>query len=445
MTRVLWATTVAAATMLMTLGPLDGATRPNIIVILADDLGPGDVGVYGGTLVPTPRIDRLAAEGTRFTQYYSASPICSPSRAAFITGQYPARWRITSFLQTRKGNAGAEMADYLDPRAPSLPRVLKAAGYATAHIGKWHLGGGRDVVDPPKFAAYGYDEGVGTYESPEPHPDITATNWIWSDKDRVKRWDRTAFFVDRTLDFLDRHTGTPAFVNLWLDDPHTPWVPNAVSDRKDTPENLAPVLAEMDRQVGRLLDGLKARGLEDDTIVIFVSDNGALPTFDGRRSAPYRGHKLALYEGGIRLPFIIRWPGHVVAGRVDSRSVLMAQDLFPTLSAVASATLPPDTRFDGRNVLQAWRGDSLPSRGPMFWEYGRNDEFFKYGPDRSPSLAVRRGDWKLLINPDGSRPELYDLAADPKESRNRATDEPGVVKAMTDLVMTWRASWPGQR
>lgn len=445
MTRVLWATTVAAATMLMTLGPLDGATRPNIIVILADDLGPGDVGVYGGTLVPTPRIDRLAAEGTRFTQYYSASPICSPSRAAFITGQYPARWRITSFLQTRKGNAGAEMADYLDPRAPSLPRVLKAAGYATAHIGKWHLGGGRDVVDPPKFAAYGYDEGVGTYESPEPHPDITATNWIWSDKDRVKRWDRTAFFVDRTLDFLDRHTGTPAFVNLWLDDPHTPWVPNAVSDRKDTPENLAPVLAEMDRQVGRLLDGLKARGLEDDTIVIFVSDNGALPTFDGRRSAPYRGHKLALYEGGIRLPFIIRWPAHVAAGRVDSRSVLMAQDLFPTLSAVASATLPPDTRFDGRNVLQAWRGDSLPSRGPMFWEYGRNDEFFKYGPDRSPSLAVRRGDWKLLINPDGSRPELYDLAADPKESRNRATDEPGVVKAMTDLVMTWRASWPGQR
>lgn len=445
MTRVLWATTVAAATMLMTLGPLDGATRPNIIVILADDLGPGDVGVYGGTLVPTPRIDRLAAEGTRFTQYYSASPICSPSRAAFITGQYPARWRITSFLQTRKGNAGAEMADYLDPRAPSLPRVLKAAGYATAHIGKWHLGGGRDVVDPPKFAAYGYDEGVGTYESPEPHPDITATNWIWSDKDRVKRWDRTAFFVDRTLDFLDRHTGTPAFVNLWLDDPHTPWVPNAVSDRKDTPENLAPVLAEMDRQVGRLLDGLKTRGLENDTIVIFVSDNGALPTFDGRRSAPYRGHKLALYEGGIRLPFIIRWPAHVAAGRVDSRSVLMAQDLFPTLSAVASATLPPDTRFDGRNVLQAWRGDSLPSRGPMFWEYGRNDEFFKYGPDRSPSLAVRRGDWKLLINPDGSRPELYDLAADPKESRNRATDEPGVVKAMTDLVMTWRASWPGQR
>ncbi|AMY10700.1 Arylsulfatase [Luteitalea pratensis] len=441
----LWATAVCAATVLMAVASPGGATKPNIIVILADDLGPGDVGVYGGTLVPTPRLDALAAEGTRFTQYYSASPICSPSRAALITGQHPARWRITSFLQTRQGNAGAEMADSLDPRAPSLPRALKAAGYATAHIGKWHLGGGRDVTAPPKFAAYGYDEGVGTYESPEPHPDITSTNWIWADQDAVKRWERSAFFVDRTLDFLDRHQGTPAFVNLWLDDPHTPWVPDASSDRKETPANLKPVLAEMDRQIGRLLDGLKARGLENDTLVIFASDNGALPTFDGQRSAPYRGHKLALYEGGIRMPFIVRWPGHVPAGRVDSRSVLIAQDLFPTLSAVAGAALPRDARLDGRNVLQAWRGRPLPSHGPLFWEYGRNDEFFKFGPDRSPSLAVRRGDWKLLINPDGSRAELYDLATDPKESSNRAADKPDVVTALTDLVMAWRASWPGGR
>src|SRR5215218_1213056 len=208
-------------------------SRPHVVFVLADDLGPGDLGCYGGTLTRTPRIDQLAKEGTRFTQYYSASPICSPSRAALVTGMFPARWRITSFLQTRAGNRGCEQADYLDPKAPSLPRQLKQAGYATAHFGKWHLGGGRDVVDPPGFAAYGYDEHAGTWEGPEPHPDITATDWIWSPKDRVKRWDRTAFFVDKTLDFLSRHRDQPCFVNLWPDDVHTPWGPDEVSDTKD--------------------------------------------------------------------------------------------------------------------------------------------------------------------------------------------------------------------
>ena len=148
---------------------------------------------------------------------------------------------------------------------------MKAAGYATAHIGKWHLGGGRDVQNAPKFAAYGYDEGVGTYESPEPHPDITGTNWIWSAHDQVKRWDRTAFFVDKTLDFLRRKKeAQPCFVNLWLDDPHTPWVPGSDARRGDTLPNLRKVLSENDRQIGRLLQGLRELGLEKNTLVIFI-------------------------------------------------------------------------------------------------------------------------------------------------------------------------------
>jgi hypothetical protein len=166
--------------------PIFAAARPNIIFILADDLGCGDLSCYGGE-TPTPYLDRLAREGTRFTQAYSAAPICSPSRAGLITGQHPARWRITSFLQTRKGNRACEQDDFLDPAAPSLPRTLKAAGYRTAHIGKWHLGGGRDVTNAPPFSAYGYDAAFGTYEGPEPHPEITATNWIWSPHDPVKR------------------------------------------------------------------------------------------------------------------------------------------------------------------------------------------------------------------------------------------------------------------
>ncbi len=416
--------------------------RPNIVLILTDDMGVGDLGVYGGRQVPTPNIDRLAAEGTRFTQYYSASPICSPSRCGIITGMYPARWRITSFLQTRKGNAACEMADFLDPAAPSLPRALKAGGYATAHFGKWHLGGGRDVHNAPKFAAYGYDENAGTYESPEPHPDLTATNWIWSDKDRVKRWNRTAFFVDKTLDFLERHRDTPCFVNLWPDDVHTPWVPDEVSDRKDLPKNLRPVLAEYDRQMGRLLDGLKARGLEENTIVIFTSDNGALPTFDGERSGIYRGHKLALWEGGIRMPFIVRWPGHVPAGRADETSVLSAVDLFPTLCAIAGARLPEGHAFDGFNVEAVWFGNPWERATPLYWEYGRNNASFKFGPDPSPNLAVREGNWKLLRNADGSQVQLYDVVGDPGETINLAARYPERVSDLERKLMAWRATWP---
>jgi arylsulfatase A-like enzyme len=434
---------------LVALGPrltaASGAARPNVILVLADDMGIGDLGCYGGKQAPTPRIDKLASEGTRFTQYYSASPICSPSRCGIITGNYPARWNITSFLQTKKGNAGCEMADYLDPKAATLPRAMKAAGYATGHFGKWHLGGGRDVTDAPKFAAYGYDENAGTYESPEPHPDITATNWIWSDQDKVKRWNRTAFFVDKTLDFLDRHRGTPCFVNLWPDDVHTPWVPDEVSDKKDLPKNFHPVLRELDKQIGRLLDGLKSRGLEENTVVIFTSDNGALPTFNGARSGIYRGSKLELWEGGIRMPFIIRWPGKVPAGRVDEQSVLSAVDLFPTICAITGATVPREAKLDGIDVSAAWRGSAMPKRGPIFWEYGRNDEFFKFGPDRSPNVAVRRDHWKLLVNADGTGTALYDLAKDPKEANNLATSQPEIAQELTKLALDWRGTLPKRK
>jgi arylsulfatase A-like enzyme len=443
------ATLIGLAVVSMT-GPAapaaDAPPRPNIVFVYADDLGPGDLGCAGGTVAPTPCIDRMAAEGTRFTRYYSASPICSPSRCGVITGCFPARWRITSFLQTRAGNRGCGQADFLDPAAPSLPRALKAAGYATAHFGKWHLGGGRDVADPPKFAAYGYDEHAGTWESPEPHPDITATNWIWSPQDKVKRWDRTAFFVDRTLDFLGRHKDRPCFVNLWLDDPHTPWVPSADAAKGDTVANLKGVMVETDRQVGRLLAGLKELGLDDRTLVIFTSDNGPLPTFKGARTVGLRGSKLSLYEGGIRLPFIARWPGRVPAGRVDDTTVLSAVDLFPTFGALAGAALPTGASLDGEDRSAALRGTPAGARAkPLFWEYGRNDKSFRYpgnAADRSPNVAMREGDWKLLVNADGTGAELYDLAADPKETTNRAADRPEVAKRLTDMALAWRNGLP---
>ena len=415
--------------------PLVAAQKPDIVIVLADDLGYGDLSCYGGT-VPTPALDRLAREGTSFTQYYSASPICSPSRAGLLTGSHPARWRLTSFLQARAGNRGCEQADFLDTNAPTLPRALKAAGYATAHFGKWHLGGGRDVTNAPKFAAYGYDEHAGTYESPEPHPDITGTNWIWSKHDKVKRWTRTACFVDRTLDFMRRHTNEPVFINLWLDDPHTPWVPEENAPTGDRQGNLRKVLIEMDRQIGRL-----AKGLRTNTLLIFTSDNGPLPTFQGSRSSGFRGSKLSLYEGGIRVPFIVRWPSRTSAGRVDNSTVISTLDLFPTLCKLSDAR-PPNG--DGEDLSQSFLGTSVKRQRPLFWEYGRNEQFFKYptGADRSPNLAMRSGDWKLLVQADGSGIELYDLSKDSRESANVADAHPELAEKFKNTLLMWRRELP---
>ncbi len=426
------------------------ADKPNIIFLLTDDMGYGDVGCYGGDFVPTPNIDRLAAEGTRFTQYYAASPVCSPSRTGLLTGMYPARWRITNFLQARAGNRNSEQADFLDPKAPSIARTLKQAGYATGHFGKWHMGGGRDVTNAPPFPDYGFDEHASTYESPDPDPVITGTNWIWSAKDKVKRWDRSAYFVDKTLDFLRRHQGQPCFVNLWPDDVHTPWVPEGSDLEKrrregdESAPNFKAVLREYDKQVGRLLAGLKELGMETNTLLIFSSDNGPLPTFDGKRAGGFRGSKISLYEGGSRMPFIVRWPGHVPAGRVDDKTVLNAVDLFPMFCKLSGTPMPTNAAFDGQDLSASFFGKNMVRSQPMFWEYGRN-EYFGYphiAHDRSPNVAVRDGKWKLLVNADGSDVELYDLDADRAETKNLAVTNPDVANRLKDAALKWRKSLP---
>ena len=424
-------------------GTLAAAERPHIVFVLADDMGIGDTSSYGGKIAATPQLERLAREGTRFTQYYSASPICSPSRCGLITGHFPARWNITSFLQTRAGNRACEQADFLDASTPSLPRTLNAAGYTTAHIGKWHLGGGRDVADAPKFAAYGYDHALGTYESPEPAAGLGLRTTPWGKEiapQQVPRHDRTRWMVDATIAFLKKNDGKPCFVNLWLDDTHTPWVPAQPVKAGDAGRtNLIAVIEEMDRQLGRLMDAVPA-----NTLLIFATDNGALPTFKGERNNGLRGSKLSLYEGGIRLPFIARWPGHVPAGRVDETTVLQAVDMMPTLAAIAGAPLPKRYASDGVDVSAALLGKPIARTQPLFWEYGRNSTTFKYpdAPDRSPNVAMREGPWKFLINADGTGGELYDLAADPNESKDVAAGHPGIVAKMKDAALLWRTSLP---
>lgn len=371
--------------------------RPNVVLVLVDDFGWGDPSCYGNKMVVTPHLDCLAREGVRFTQGYAAAPICSPSRCGILTGQFPARWRITSFLQTRAGNRACAMADFLDPKAPSLPRMLREAGYATAHVGKWHLGGGRDVTDAPKFAAYGYDLGLGTYESPEPAAPLGLKTTPWGPQDKlepqqVPRHDRSRWMVDATLAFVQQNTGRPCFVNLWLDDTHTPFVPSeeqvkAVRAEGDSElkSRYKAVLMNLDRQIGRLLDGLK----ETNTLVLLLGDNGASPPFERERSGGLRGQKLSLYEGGIRVPFLAWWPSQVQGGVVNDRTVFASVDLLPTLANLCGATLPAGYSPDGEAMPAALRGGTPTRTKPLFWEYGTEQHFVRV-PKRSPASQPER-------------------------------------------------------
>ncbi len=429
---------------------------PNIVFILADDMGLGDVSVSGGQQGETPNLDRLAREGMRFEQFYAASPICSPSRAAFTTGLFPGRVRINSYLQQRSGNRQCGQNDWLDPKWPTLARTLQQAGYATAHFGKWHLGGGRDVQDAPTPASYGFDEfhlncegigprfeNFGDAKTPTPNSE---------DGKGYFRYDFTKYWVDRGIDFVRRHKNAPFYLELWPQDVHTPHTPDGESlSRTATPglppnqQNFRAVLNEYDRQIGRFLDALRELGLEKETIVVFSSDNGPDPSFDHARTLGLRGMKKSLYEGGIREPFFVRWPGKIPAGKVNSSTVLAAVDYFPTICALAGIKPPEGAVFDGADMSRSWLGGDEPRSKPLFWEYGRKPVGYKYPEDlrdKSPNVAVRDGHWKLLVRADGTNAELYDLSADPNEAKNVATENPEITQRLSNASLEWRKSLP---
>lgn len=421
---------------------------PHIILILSDDLGVGDISCYFGKY-HTPNIDKIAAEGGRLTNYYSASPVCSPSRAGILTGKSPAKLHFTTFLNTREDNRRKEQVDFLDPHTTNLAKLLKAKGYATGHFGKWHLGGGRDVTDAPNFDQYGFDAWAGTYESPDPDPAITATDWIWSDQDSIKRWNRTAYFVDKTLSFLKENKDKPCYVNLWTDDVHTPWVAGddeigRYPGKPGEERSFEAVLKEFDKQLGRLMDGLKELGVDENTLVIFTSDNGPLPNFRQDRSAGLRGTKLSLYEGGINMPFIVRWPAKIEQNWIDSSSVVSALDLLPSLVNIAGGNVKIDEQFDGEDRAGVLLGDASPREKPLIWEYGRNNAFFNFPkePNRSPALAYREGSWKFLMNQDKSSIELYNLANDRNESKNIAEHHPNLVAKFSEKLSLWWQALP---
>ncbi|MCZ6792680.1 MAG: sulfatase-like hydrolase/transferase [Planctomycetota bacterium] len=437
--------------------------RPNIVFIFIDDMGYGDLSCTGNRDVNTRNIDRLAREGTRFTQFYVNSPICSPSRVAVTTGQYPARHLINSFLAARKRNRERGMRDFLDPRAPCIARAFQEAGYATAHFGKWHMGGGRDVGDAPRPQAYGFDESLVSFEGlgdrvlpaggGRKSAKLGRGKILFAEKHELTR-----IYVDRSIDFIRRNREKPVYLHLWLNDVHDAHKPHA--DRLAEYERFqanpyvqrfCAVLDEMDRQIGRLVGAIDSLGLGERTLILLTSDNGptAWPKYyrEGLdppgSTAGFRGRKWSLYEGGIRMPLIARWKGKVPAGRVNETTVLAAIDLFPTLCSLAGVK-PPDVEFDGEDLSAAILGETPLRTRAILWEYGRSGSYLQPGveADKSPNLAIRDGRWKLLVNADGSRLELFDFDRETAERENLAAKRPEVARRLSKRLLSWRRSLP---
>ncbi|MES2705572.1 MAG: sulfatase-like hydrolase/transferase [Verrucomicrobiota bacterium] len=454
---------LAFAALVVCLSRLEAAAaaRPNIVMVLIDDMGWGDFSCFGNKEAKTPNIDRMAGEGLRFTQFYVNAPICSPSRCALMTGQYPQRWRITSFLNNRAENGRRGMAQWLDPKALTVARVLQQNGYATGHFGKWHLGGQRDVADAPPITAYGFDESLTNFEGMGPKllpltlkPGGTEPGRIWGDAERLgkpvtwmQRSKITGGYIDAAIPFLDKAAaaGKPFYVNLWPDDVHSPFWP-PVDQWKDGKRGMyLAVLQEMDRQLGKLFNHLRdTPSLRDNTLVLICSDNGPEP---GAGSAgPFRGAKGTLFEGGIRSPLIAWGPGLLEKSKAGSRnesSVFAAMDLAPSMLAVAKVPAP-EAAFDGENLSAVLLGQSAAARkAPIFWRRPP-DRPMSGGanPRPLPDLAVREGEWKLLCDYDGKRPRLFHVTDDAGEKTERSVEQPELVTRLTAAVLAWHQSLP---
>ncbi|MEM7146004.1 MAG: sulfatase-like hydrolase/transferase [Verrucomicrobiota bacterium] len=454
-------TTLIACLLALSISPLQaakphqpaGAPRPNILFIFADDWGWGDLSCHGHPYVETPNIDRLAAEGTDFTRFTVASGVCSPSRTAIMTGHFPARYNIDGHFAWVPSNAKRNMPDWLDTNAPSLPRLLQKAGYTTAHFGKWHLANNM-IPDSPVPGEYGYDA-YGAFncagEQMPVHEDAMHS---------------IAFIKQAVAD------EKPFFINLWVHEPHTPfhtvpkyeWQVRNI-DASEEDKIYASVLAHADDRIGDVLDTLDELGIADNTLVIFSSDNGparaAKPTeldlqYDTATGAGWniaaakgitagrKGYKAALFEGGINVPFIARWPGKIPADKIDDSSLISAVDLLPTFCAIAGAKLPKKYQPDGVNILPILEGkQTAPTREkPLFWKMNGNWPIQDSKPHHWVAYVIVDQNWKLLSNKDGSYFELYDLAADPLEKSDLAKKNPEAAKKLLRKIDDWKATLP---
>ncbi|MDF1739095.1 MAG: sulfatase-like hydrolase/transferase [Verrucomicrobiales bacterium] len=416
-----------------------GTEKPNIIFIFADDWGYGDMGKHGSTFCDTPHLDRMAAEGIDFTQFTVNSPVCSPSRVAVMTGQFPARQSVHQHFAGSPSNRKRGMPDWMDVKGPSMPRMLQGAGYKTGHFGKWHLGRGG-----PKENRYGYDA-FATFNG--------------SKVNEIEK--KGLASVDHAEQFIREHKDESFFVNLWLHETHLAHYPRPDYMEKykhldEQKQVYASVIAEGDEGIGRVFALLKELEIDDKTLVVFSSDNGPEVTrgedekihnegdpglggyYSVGESGGLKGRKRSLFSGGIRVPFVVRWPGVAPEGLTDETSVLTAVDLLPTFLEIAGAALPSDFQPDGESVLSAFKGDGFTRSKPVFWEWKGGEG----APYSWPSLGVRHGDWKLVMNEALNKSELYNLKKDWAETTDLSADHPEVVEELTQRIKAWQATLP---
>lgn len=391
---------------------------PNIVVILADDLGLRDLKLYGGW-IKTPRIERMASEGLTLTDFHANSSVCSPTRTAFLTGRYQQRSGIVDVIVgSREPDSG------LLPSTPTLPRVFKNAGSATALFGKWHCGY-QDKYNP---VHHGFDEFVGLLNGAgDYHRHGSWRNGL--EKQDVQGYS-TDIITARSVDFIRRHPQQPFFLFVSHQTPHNPY-----QTRDDTPEKrdeawkqnrvgevnrprYEEMVKDLDDGVGEILDTLEETGLAENTLVFFWSDNGDVQM--SPKAGPFRGRKFSQYEAGHRVPAVAWWPGKIKGGTI-SDALLAGFDLFPTFTAMAGIDGENPDNLDGINARDHFLGQKpLPER----------DLFFGYEPKLG--TAMRRGNWKMIVK--GDEVQLYDLAKDPKETSNLTAEHPDIARSMRQAI-----------
>lgn len=406
-----------------------GASPPNIVVLLVDDLGVGDCGFSGGIDVPTPEIDRFAREGTICTQAY-ATPSCSPTRAAMLTGRYPSRYGIEDNRPLDGPTAALDLSEVM------LPQLLRERGYRTALFGKWHLG--RGDYGP---RARGFDEfcgwigASGTYIDPTLlTDDIPTRHQGWVDD----------ILATKAAAFIRTHAAGPFFLHIGFMAAHLKQEAEEADlarfDHLDQRRRMAAaIITRLDRAVGRVLDAIRASGLDERTLIFFLSDNGGEPPVLGTSNGPHRGRKFDVLEGGIRVPFAVRWTGVVPAGGRFTPPV-HCLDVFAT--AVAAAGAVPPTVIDGVDVLPYVRGQRAGSpHEQLFWIYNDHDDWRRTDQDTNRArrlAAVREGRWKLIVTGDRAT-GLYDLEVDPGEQRDLSSGHPDRVASMHRAFAEWYA------